>query len=838
MLSRIARSGAVLAMSAAALPVVGVLGAAPANALAPISCDTIYAMENGVVGPRPGVDALDATTGALTQVVPLSSSLYNALAVDGRNSYAYLFRGSILTRVDTVTGATKPYSDVVFPVTPPVMGAYDATSGIYYHGIINAGVVEIRAFDTTTETPIPGIIGRVTIGVGGNGDFAFDGGGRLYVVSAGVLLRLNDPLPTTGTVDGPLLATTTIANPPVGQINSMAFGADGYLYLGGGRAPQSVYKVNPSSGAVVSSVPYTPTTAVISDYASCALPNAIQVRKTLPDGRVAATDQFGLSVTGGGLTTGNTGTTAGDETGLQDQDAAEVAGPVLGLSGVTYTIAETAAGTTDLADYASSWECVNTLTDTVVASGTGSTGTFTMPNGGANGTNVVCTFANDALLPELEVSKSATPASGATVPAGDTITYTHTFDNTAGDAPASVDWDDVVAGVLDDATMLAPPVASAGSLTASPVESGRFSVTGTVPAGQAITVSYTVRVSPEAQRGDDVLENFLVPAGDRPPAGCVESSPLCTVHIPSDAPANVVDAKTVSPASGTLVGQGQQVTYTLSFTNQGGLTGPVDRVDDLTHVLDDAAITAAPVSSDPALAVSPVVGGRFAITGDLAAGQTVTVTYTATVKPVEAQGDRVLSNFLLGQDDPTPPAAACPAGSQDCTSHPVAPPVVPPAPPAPPVAPPAGAATFDLDLDKTAISGAKATVGDEVRYRLQVTNTGPDAAPGPIRLVDRLPDGLQLVSVSGKGWNCRVNKATDTVRCSRQNGLAADTAAPSVVVTTKATKAAVGRVVNIARVRAPGDADVASNRDKAKVVVAPVPALPSTGFRTNIHGWS
>lgn len=46
----------------------------------------------------------------------------------------------------------------------------------------------------------------------------------------------------------------------------------------------------------------------------------------------------------------------------------------------------------------------------------------------------------------------------------------------------------------------------------------------------------------------------------------------------------------------------------------------VDYTDLLAVVLDDADVTSAPVSSDPALTTSAITNGAFTITGALAAG--------------------------------------------------------------------------------------------------------------------------------------------------------------------------------------------------------------------------
>ena len=113
------------------------------------------------------------------------------------------------------------------------------------------------------------------------------------------------------------------------------------------------------------------------DLASCATPNTIEVVKKLPSVAPSRTDQATLSITGSGISSGNTGVTAGTDTGPQTQPA-ETAGPVIGLPGNTYSIAESGNGAG--ASYAKSWACVNQATGASIANGAGTSGTFAMPD--------------------------------------------------------------------------------------------------------------------------------------------------------------------------------------------------------------------------------------------------------------------------------------------------------------------------------------------------------------------------------------------------------------------------------------------------------------------------
>ena len=274
-------------------------------------------------------------------------------------------------------------------------------------------------------------------------------------------------------------------------------------------------------------------------------------------------------------------------------------------------------------------------------------------------------------VPELVDWKSVDPASGTTVQPGAEVVYTLHFRND-GAAPAEVDREDVLTGVLDDARITADPVASDQALEASAIEDDRFAITGTLAPGQLVTVTYTATVNADGERGDDHLGNFLVDTGEEPPSECVAVEgelPDCTVNHVS----NVVVTKSADPESGTEVGPGDEVTYTLTFTNVSTNTeaepADVDYTDHLVDVLDDAELTDGPHVSDEALTATSAEES-IRIIGALGAGSVVTVTYTVTVSDYDDQGDHHLANVVAvtGQDP------VCAPGSDLCTEHPVPPP--------------------------------------------------------------------------------------------------------------------------------------------------------------------
>ena len=131
--------------------------------------------------------------------------------------------------------------------------------------------------------------------------------------------------------------------------------------------------------------------------------------------------------------------------------------------------------------------------------------------------------------------------------------------------------------MLDDAALVDGPTAGNG-LTA--VRNGdQLDITGSVPAGQTRTVTYTVEVEPFADQGDHVLRNALACQPGEP----VTCEPETTEHP--------IGHLTVTKTSDAAAGMdtGDAVTYTITVRNDGATTyDPAVVLDDLSDVVDDA----------------------------------------------------------------------------------------------------------------------------------------------------------------------------------------------------------------------------------------------------------
>ena len=310
----------------------------------------------------------------------------------------------------------------------------------------------------------------------------------------------------------------------------------------------------------------------------------------------------------------------------------------------------------------------------------------------------------------LEQSKVSDPPNGTAVMVGDEITYTLRFSNT-GPAPATVDTVDDLSGVLDDAELIAGPTAQAGLTTNLNGEA--IEITGSVPTGESRTVTYTVRVRAIADQDDHVLRNALACQPGDPPS--------CEPEITEHEVRALEVTKTSDATAETR--QGDSVTYTITAKNTGAgdytAAEPAVVVDDLTGVLDDADYNddaGADLGDDPTYTAPRV---RWA--GALDAGDTVTITYTVTLK---AGGDGVARNVAWGPDpgDPAGPDARLrdPATTVPCAEE-----------------------EFELprlSITKTADRTELPAVGQDMTYTVVVTNEGPGdyTAGAPASFADDL----------------------------------------------------------------------------------------------------
>ncbi len=491
--------------------VVADVAAAPsAQAADAFSClpGTIYGVTSPSTQPLSASGMYKALTTAGTAVIsPLTgpSSLagpsdyagagsLNGLALDasGANAYAFFRYQSIDSnykfRAARYSTATDTWSGIGGTTTTSVAsgliaGAVSPSTGSYMVGGYTKPAGQTNYFFTlfsvNVSTGAATQLGSFDTGQGTNninGDIAFDRAGNLYILGAEN---------TTGTTKIWMLPAADLANAtaaanasavlpvkaqatssiPVAAYNGLAFDADGTVVLGTGS---TLSRYDPSTWQAVGTNPMAISGTALAnstDLASCAMPSTLSVRKNI-EGRVAASDQFTLSVNPRGNTSAGvtlSATTSGAATGLQTAQT----GPAPVAAGGTYDFREVmAAGSATTAanlprDYTATSSCTADYGDGKgpQALGTvmnGTTGSVTIPTlaslkTGQQSPAVVCIVTNTPSAADLTVAKTwSVTSNGKTTtyadgkqPAG--LTATLSLDTGAG--AAQVAWGSKVTGL-------------------------------------------------------------------------------------------------------------------------------------------------------------------------------------------------------------------------------------------------------------------------------------------------------------------------------------------------------------------------------------------------------
>ncbi len=726
--ARVVVAACVVALVAVATPVLAVeqlsspssASLAVAQSNPPLSCSspTLYNIEsNG------NFYALNDTTLANAAAAPstIGSGTRNALGISGNGTTAYSANMTVsgtpatttISVEDIASGTNTTYNAMTAAGASEIIaGGVNPVNGKYYYGGWNSAqnTLYLFAFDPGTHTSTAiGTIARPTNVNYQYGDLAFDGSGDLYVLAgttsantAALLVVSAAGLPSSGTGAIAYSKLTTLTSTTNQNYLGIAFAADSQLYVETIQA--ELYKVNPNDGTITDLGKQTGITSP-TDLASCSYNGSIKAQKDVV-GRVAPGDQFTMTITGGGISSGNTGTTSGTSDGVQT-GAGEVAGPVVGLPGTSYTLTETPASGSgaNLADYQTTYVCMNG--STTVASGSGATTTFTFPSPSGNaGAAVVCTFTNTPAA--LSIAKTSPTPSVSKV--GDTVGYSFAVKNTG---PLT----------LTDVGVADLPVAPAGGLSAGPTCTGLTSPaatctgsTTTLAPGQTATFTGSYAVT-QADLDNGTVNDTAKASGTAPGGGTVTAtSNQVTVPV-TQSPALTI-TKSASPPA--VSKPGDVVTYTFVVHNGGNVT-----VGDVT-VHDAQSSPSGALISGPACANPPsTTCADGAATATLAPGQSATFTATyATTQADLDHGSIKDSAYATGTTSlhaavESPPATASVGVKQ----------------------------AAGIALTKTASIASFSKAGTPVTYSYAVTNTG-NVTLDPVTVTDPMT-GLTAITCPG-----------------------------------------------------------------------------------------
>lgn len=341
---------------------------------------------------------------------------------------------------------------------------------------------------------------------------------------------------------------------------------------------------------------------------------------------------------------------------------------------------------------------VNTFTGDRSVLVTGSTVGFRLSNLQASGAGNDQAFDNFRVLdatPRLD--KSFSPMNPVTGISRLTFTVTNTSD-----LASKVGWsatDELAPGLVVADVPAATTTCTNGAVTA-PAGSSTISFAGDLAGDVAHRTSCTISVdvvptTPTAQGApaqvfQNCATNISDAVGVQPPADCA------TVTFPPLAKLSI--SKTTTGTAD--LAEGDTVTYAVTATNTGGAdytpAEPATVTDDLSGIIDDADYDsdASSTRSGTITYSEPMLSWS----GPLAAGDSVTITYTATVT---LAGDGILANTACVPADQ--------ASGDPCATVSTTVPIEP---------------SIDLVKSVTPSDAASFTVGRELTYSFVVTNTG------------------------------------------------------------------------------------------------------------------
>lgn len=582
-------------------------------------------------------DTVTGTTALVKQfpdnggVAPLSP---DALGVT--SDYAYLINqlpaqgaAPTILRINLSTGAQTSHTGTALNAAPYKSGgtgdtfpagAVSPMTGIYYYGyaVGTGSSWDFYAFDANTDTPI-GFVGRINLTPAGSiayqGDIAFDHDGNLYLTTfnsnVDLLKVAVGVLPTTAQAVSKVLTTTSAGTQPAPSHGLAYMSQQTTKPLWSIQMGYSIYKRTPGLNDAIAGPSIN---SYVYDLGSCVGPSAptLSLSKNV-ESRVSSTDQFKLEVLNGTTVLG-TATTTGTATGPQTQNV----GPVVVAEGTTYTLKETASGTTSLSSYAMTAACTNNGSP-VATSGSNGTFTVTVPTGTTGLVDCVITNGPPKIELKKNVAKRVNSTDQFTLAVKDaagttTLGTTATTTGTATGAQVV----SAIAPVAPGTTYTLQETASGGANLARYNTSATCSVGGTA-------VSTT--------KSANGVFSVTVPAGTTGVVGCeITNTPIPTLALTKN-----------------VVGRNNDTDqFTLSIANSGGTT------------MGTAVTTVGTTNGVQGVKVAPVdvVAGRTYTIKEAAAGGTVLADYTTSATCKAADGTAVTTTGSNGSWTVTIPSGA------------------------------------------------------------------------------------------------------------------------------------------------------------------------------------
>ncbi len=339
----------------------------------------------------------------------------------------------------------------------------------------------------------------------------------------------------------------------------------------------------------------------------------------------------------------------------------------------------------------------------------------------------------------LTVTKSDSPDP---VVAGSNVTYTLTVRNEGPSTATNV--------VLTDPI---PTGLTFVSATTSQGTAGFVAASGSNPDRVVATIGTMNVDAPTADTDVIVTIVLAVPAGfsgslisNTASVDSDESSPSTDNE---DTTVNkTIDLGVTKTANLTTAVAGQNLTYTLSVTNNGPSTATNVRViDDLPDGVTVVSVTPSIGTHNTGSTAGDVVVDIPTMTS----GQTGTITVVVTVPA--SQTASLVNQVTIGQSVSTGFTDSVSTNNSFSLTTPVT-------------------ANVDLSITKTDTPDP-VVAGQTIAYTITVTNAGPSNAAG-VSVVDDLPDGIQVTSVTGLVGTTAIPTSAITIPASASDTTAAN----------------------------------------------------------------
>ncbi len=317
-------------------------------------------------------------------------------------------------------------------------------------------------------------------------------------------------------------------------------------------------------------------------------------------------------------------------------------------------------------------------------------------------------------------------------------------------------------------------------------------------AGQKITCSLdsALPASPGDNTHDVAVKIGVLVAVDH--RGDIVNSATVDSATPDPVPGNNTDTDTLTAGgvatdfsiakthpAGAVVAGGANVTYTLTVTNNGDskhvtADGPIVVTDEMPAGMTCVSVAGGSCATD--------AKGTYSYTGDLAVGAGFTVTVVAQVAADAGPATLVNTAKVAGPNDDNPTNDS----ATDSTT------VVDKA---------------NVSLTKTVTGANPVRAGETTTFKLTAHNDGPSDADN-VSVVDTLPAGMTLVSMSGSGWTC----APAVLTCIRPTLVAGTSASITVTVRVAEGVAGGAALTNQGAVSTSTDGDDPADNDAHAVV--------------------